>query len=107
MTAPFIVSRTSSPCSGDRTARRRFLATVVVASALAVLGQAAVARATATTDLCSGNPCNVTATVSIAGSASTAIFARILFTPQITAIETSWIKSSGAKAREGCDTQRS
>ncbi|MBK8544565.1 MAG: hypothetical protein IPL62_14040 [Caulobacteraceae bacterium] len=46
-----------------------------------------------------------TATVSIAGSASTAIFARMLLTPQITAIETSWIMSSGAKARDGWDTR--
>ena len=43
---------------------------------------------------------NRTATVIIAGSASTAIFAKMLFTPQMTAIESSWIRSSGAKARD-------
>ena len=41
------------------------------------------------------------AAIIMAGSASTAIFARILFTPQISAIDSSMIRSSGAKAREG------
>ena len=47
---------------------------------------------------------NRTATVIIGGSASTATLAKMLFTPQISAIDISCRKSSGAKAREGVVT---
>ena len=39
-------------------------------------------------------------------AALTAIFAKMLFTPQMSAIEMSCRKSSGAKAREGVVTHR-